>query len=68
VWWLCSGGEITAEDMKQMTEARPLLMGQCAAAVKEIKPAQAIINEMMRDAIAALRAGTAGITPIKSKL
>lgn len=62
------GGEITAEDMKMMTEARPLLMGQCAAAVKEIKPAQAIVNEMVRDAIAALRAPVALVTPIKSKL
>lgn len=62
------GGEITAEDMKMMTEARPLLMGQCAAAVKEIKPAQAIVNEMVRDAIAALRGPVAFIAPLKSKL
>jgi len=62
------GGEITPEDMKRMTESRPLLMGQCAAAVKEIKPALVIVNEMIRDAVVALRTGTALITPIKSKL
>jgi len=64
-----AGGEITAEDMKQLTESRPLLMGQCAAMVKDIKPAAVIVNEMMNEAIAALRAATALVTPfIKSKL
>jgi len=62
------GGEITADDVKIMTQARPLLMGQCAGAVKDIKPAAQIIAEMMRDAIAQIRATVTIVTPIKSKL
>jgi len=34
---------------------RPVLMGQAAGAITEIKPAQQIINEMLVEAIAALR-------------
>jgi hypothetical protein len=30
------GGEITPEEMKMMMENRPLLMGQCAGAIKDV--------------------------------
>jgi NAD(P)H-dependent flavin oxidoreductase YrpB (nitropropane dioxygenase family) len=62
------GGEITPEEVKMMMENRPLLMGQCAGAIKDIKPAAQIINEMITDAISSLRASTALITPIRSRM
>jgi len=42
---------------------RPLLMGQCAGAVKDIKPARVIIDEMITEAIAALRHGVSLVGP-----
>lgn len=42
-----------------MAAYRPLLMGQCAAAVKDIKPAKEIMEEMINDAVAALQNGVA---------
>jgi hypothetical protein len=39
----------------QMMNARPLLMGQVAALVKDVKPAAEIMNEMINDAIAIIR-------------
>jgi len=36
----------------QMKSARPVLMGQAAGAITEVKPAAEIIHEMMTDAIA----------------
>jgi len=62
------GGEVTEEDMKVMLESRPLLMGQAAGAIKDIKPAKEIIEEMVSGAISALRSSTALIAPLKSKL
>ncbi|KAH9257596.1 hypothetical protein BASA81_004045 [Batrachochytrium salamandrivorans] len=38
-----------------LAKAFPLLMGQCAGHIHEIKPAAAIIEEMMTDAIATIR-------------
>jgi NAD(P)H-dependent flavin oxidoreductase YrpB (nitropropane dioxygenase family) len=46
---------------KEMAAYRPLLMGQCAGAISDIKPAKDIVNEMMADAVAALRNSTAFI-------
>lgn len=73
---LCSKGVIPAiHDIEQrsakgqevtpaeMAAVRPLLMGQCAAAVTEIKPAKEIIDEIMADAIVALRSASSLITP-----
>jgi len=62
------GGEITPDEMKMMMENRPLLMGQCAGAIVDVKPAIVIVNEMIIDAIAALRSSTALIAPIKARL
>jgi len=42
-------------DPEKMMAARPLLMGQVAALVKDVKPASEIINEMMTDCISTLR-------------
>jgi NAD(P)H-dependent flavin oxidoreductase YrpB (nitropropane dioxygenase family) len=46
---------------------RPLLMGQCAGAIKDIQPAKQIVDEMVDGAIVALRTATAFIGP-KAKL
>jgi NAD(P)H-dependent flavin oxidoreductase YrpB (nitropropane dioxygenase family) len=40
---------------------RPYLMGQCAAVVNEKKPAKAIVDEFVNDAVAAIRNGNAYI-------
>lgn len=48
-------GDISVEATIQ---ARPLLSGQAAGAVKEIKPAKAIVEEMVKDAIEILRVNT----------
>ena len=62
---LCDQGVVPMQyDMEQaeqkgeafsISTAFPLLMGQSAGSVKEIKPAAAIIEEMMNDAINSLR-------------
>lgn len=52
----------------QMLEAaKPWLMGQVAGVVSDIKPAAAIINEMMEGCIDTLRSNVALISPV-SKL
>ena len=68
---LCEQGIVPMQyDMKKaqdegkpfsLAAAFPLLMGQCAGSVKEVKPAAAIMEEMMLDAIAAMRKNTAKI-------
>jgi len=55
-----SKGEMTP---KQLASARPLLMGQCAGAITDIKPAKEIVDEMMADAVAALRNSSKLIVP-----
>lgn len=60
------GGEVPSG--VDMTEARPLLMGQCAGAVHDIKPAKEIIEEMVNDAITTLRAATGSITRLPARL
>jgi len=47
-----TGEEVTPE---QMLASRPLLMGQAAGAINDIKPAAQIINEMITQAIAILK-------------
>jgi len=49
---------------EQMISARPLLMGQAAGAIKDIKPAKQIIDEMVAEAMAAMRASNSLITPV----
>jgi len=48
---------------QQLINNRPLLMGQCAGAITDIKSAAEIINEMVTSAIAALRDCTAEVRP-----
>jgi NAD(P)H-dependent flavin oxidoreductase YrpB (nitropropane dioxygenase family) len=40
---------------------RPYLMGEVAAAIKDVKPAKEIIDDMIREAIQQLRMGTSFI-------
>jgi len=60
-----SGVETTPQ---QTLAYRPLLMGQAAGAISDIKPAQDIINEMVADAIAALRHSAGSVTSFKANL
>ncbi|KAJ3301236.1 hypothetical protein HDV03_001175 [Kappamyces sp. JEL0829] len=39
------------EQMKQMLDARPWLMGQVAGSIKEVKPAKEIMDEMTAEAV-----------------
>jgi len=56
-----SGKEIS---FKERMNYQPLLMGQCAAAVNEIKPAKEIIEEMVSDAVKILKGATARISKL----
>jgi len=47
---------------------RPLLMGQVAGAINDIKPAKEIIDEMVAGAVHALQTAAAAITAPKAKL
>ncbi len=53
---------------KQLAAARPLLMGSCAGAITDIKPAKEIIDEMMQDAVEALRSSSRFIVAPQAKL
>ncbi|KAJ3185800.1 hypothetical protein HDU85_001168 [Gaertneriomyces sp. JEL0708] len=44
-----------AEDMDEQPEARPLLMGQVAGAIKDVKPAKEIVDEMVHGAVDVLK-------------
>ncbi|KAJ3188493.1 hypothetical protein HK101_009141 [Irineochytrium annulatum] len=57
-------GELDAEEM---TELFPLLMGQVAGAIKDIKPAKQIVEEMVEGAVVALREANGRVVP-RSKL
>lgn len=46
----------------------PFLMGQVAAVIKDIKPAKAIVEDMVTEAIAVLQTGNSYIAGPKSKL
>jgi len=50
------------------TEERPYLMGKVAAVVDEIKPAKAIIDEMMTEAVAQIQQGNAYLHHPSAKL
>jgi len=47
-------GEIKMPSASEMMEHRPWLMGQCAGAIKDIKPAKQIVEEMVSEAIVVL--------------
>jgi len=47
-------GEVQMPSAKEMMERRPWLMGQCAGAISDIKPAKQIVDEMVAEAIAHL--------------
>eukprot|EP01124_Arcella_intermedia_P014012 TRINITY_DN203_c0_g1_i1.p1 TRINITY_DN203_c0_g1~~TRINITY_DN203_c0_g1_i1.p1 ORF type:complete len:360 (-),score=62.37 TRINITY_DN203_c0_g1_i1:45-1016(-) len=64
---LTSKGVIPVEyDIEHQADKveRPLLMGQAAAAIKDIKPAAEIINEMMTQAIDILKASSKRISKL----
>ena len=46
--------EPTPEQLKQMMQNMPLLMGACAGAISDIKPAKEIIDEMVAEAVVQL--------------
>jgi hypothetical protein len=48
-------------------EAHPFLMGKVSAVVNELKPAKAIVDEIVDEAVKRLNAGTALLTT-KSKI
>merc|ERR1719401_2212140 len=50
--------EDVGEGKAGFSEFFPALMGQCAGAIKDVKPAEEIVQEMMRDALETLRAKT----------
>mmetsp|Transcript_45110 Transcript_45110/g.63136 ORF Transcript_45110/g.63136 Transcript_45110/m.63136 type:complete len:363 (-) Transcript_45110:40-1128(-) len=56
-----AGEEIDAE---LMAATRPLLMGQVAAAVHEIKPAAEIMAEMVNGAVSVIRQLNSSLTPV----
>lgn len=51
-----------------ITEIQPLFMGQCVGLVDEVKPAGAIVEELVRDAIAAIERNKSTVIYSKSKL
>lgn len=55
----------TPEELKKMMQNMPLLMGSCAGAIKDIKPAKEIIDEMVQTAIEQLHTASSFI---RSKL
>mmetsp|Transcript_3363 Transcript_3363/g.6282 ORF Transcript_3363/g.6282 Transcript_3363/m.6282 type:complete len:357 (-) Transcript_3363:75-1145(-) len=55
------GRELTFEEQ---IDAMPLLMGQVAGCIKDIKPAKAIIEEMMSDAIKILKGASSRISKL----
>ncbi len=63
-----SAGELKNVDPQMVAEGRPLLMGQVAGAIEDIKPAKEIIDDMVRVAIQTLRDNYSMITPPAAKL
>jgi len=60
-------GKIPMPDPKTALMMRPWLMGQAAGAITEVKPAKAIIDEMVTTAVAIIRQNNSKIQPL-SKL
>jgi hypothetical protein len=56
----------TPEDLKKMMNNMPLLMGSCAGAIKDIKPAKEIIDDMVSGAIQQLQTASSYVQ--RSKL
>ena len=66
---LCSRLSFPQEmDPQAVAEGRPLLMGQVAGAIDDIKPAKEIIDDMVKMAVETLRENYAMISPPPSKL
>jgi hypothetical protein len=55
-------------DPQTVADGRPLLMGQVAGAIDDIKPAKQIVEEMVKQAVETLRENYAMISPPPSKL
>jgi NAD(P)H-dependent flavin oxidoreductase YrpB (nitropropane dioxygenase family) len=47
-----------------LDQFRPFLMGQCAAVCNDKKPAKAIVDEFVNDAVASLKKGTAAVSKL----
>ncbi|KAH8172940.1 nitronate monooxygenase domain-containing protein [Sarocladium implicatum] len=50
-------GDSDDDDDDPMDKVRPFLMGKCAAVCNEQKPAKAVVDEFVNDAVAALKGG-----------
>jgi len=50
---------------QERMEATPMLMGQCAGAIDEVQPAAVIMDNMVSEAIAVMRASMARVVPSK---
>jgi NAD(P)H-dependent flavin oxidoreductase YrpB (nitropropane dioxygenase family) len=57
-------GKLPMPDAKTAVLMRPWLMGQAAGAIHDVKPAKAIIDEMVTTAIAILRQNNTKIQPL----
>ena len=51
------------DDDDPLEKFRPFLMGKCAAVVNEQKPAKAVVDEFVNDAVAWMQRGNSMITP-----
>lgn len=56
-----NGEQISPQDI---VKARPLLMGQCAGAIQDIKPAKEIIDDMVNECISTLRAVNSNVAKL----
>ena len=62
-----SAGADADEDVdldELLDQFRPFLMGQCAAVVKEKKPAKAIVDEFVNDAVAWIKRGNSYVSKL----
>lgn len=57
-----SAADDTEDPEDLLDQFRPFLMGQCAAVVNEKKPAKAIVDEFVRDAVASLKQGNSYVS------
>jgi hypothetical protein len=53
-----------ADEPFSLATSIPKLMGQCAGHITEVKPAKAIVEEMVADAITAIRGNHAAIAKL----
>ncbi|KAM0465569.1 hypothetical protein ACHAPV_001621 [Trichoderma viride] len=63
-----TGAEDVDEDDDPLEQFRPFLMGKAAAVVNVQKPAKAVVDELVNDAVAQLKKGSQLIVGAQSKL